>query len=250
MHTMLERRAPGALSMLGKVAQVDPEDPFPVLISTILSHRTRDERTEEATRQLFEVYATPQALARAPVRRVAQLVRPVGFYRVKARRIREVAQLLLQRFHGQVPSTYEALLTLPAVGPKTANCVLVYGFGLPAIPVDTHVHRIANRLGWATTRTPEATEAALRQLVPRRHWTQLNELFVRFGKAICKPVKPDCAVCSLKGICRYYRETSNAGPTVPPGSTRAPPVKAAARRQAVHIRLEAARSAARTSAPI
>ncbi|MBI4362990.1 MAG: endonuclease III [Euryarchaeota archaeon] len=175
------------------------EEPFPVLISTILSQRTRDEVTEEASRRLFARYSTPEAMARASPRDLERLIRPVGFYPTKARRLIEACHHLLERHGGRVPDTLEELLRVPGVGRKTANCVLVYGFGQEAIPVDTHVHRITNRLGWVKTRSPEETEMALARLVPRRHWLPLNHLFVQFGRDICRPIGPQCPRCPIAG---------------------------------------------------
>ncbi len=181
------------------------EDPFRVLIGTILSQRTRDEMTEVASRRLFAKYATPEALARARVDDVERLIRPVGFYRQKARKLREVSRVLLDRHGGKVPATYEELIELPQVGPKTANCVLVYGYGLQALPIDTHCHRIPNRLGLVRTRTPEETEEALGRIVPREYWLWVNEWFVRFGKEICRPIGPRCEACSFTSFCEFYR---------------------------------------------
>ncbi len=179
-------------------------DPFVVLISTILSQRTRDENTIKATNQLFAEYKTPQELASAPLKKVEGLIKPSGFYITKARRIKEVAGIIASKYKGKVPSNLETLLELPGVGRKTANCVLVYGFNKSAIPVDTHVHRISNRLGLVRTRTPEQTEEELRRTVPRRYWLDLNELFVKFGQQVCLPRNPRCIKCSLTRDCEYY----------------------------------------------
>ena len=184
----------------------ETEDPFHVLISTILSQRTRDEKTEVASRQLLSKYATPQALADARVDDIERLIRPVGFYRQKARKVREVSRVLLDRHGGRVPDTYEELIELPQVGPKTANCVLVYGYALQALPIDTHCHRIPNRLGIVHTRTPEETERALARIVPREYWLRVNEWFVRFGKEVCRPVGPRCETCSFTSFCAFYRQ--------------------------------------------
>jgi endonuclease III len=181
------------------------EDPFAVLISTILSQRTRDEMTEKASAALFARYGTAAAIASAPVSSLVELIRPVGFYRQKAVQIRKVSRLLRDKYHGAVPRTYEELIALPQVGPKTANCVLVYGFGEPRIPVDTHVHRVSNRLGLVTTKTPEATEQALMRIVPKELWLHVNELFIRFGKDLCRPIGPRCEMCPFRTSCRYYR---------------------------------------------
>lgn len=183
----------------------ETEDPFRVLIATILSQRTRDEFTDVASRRLFARYPDAASLAAADLRAVRRLIRPVNFYLGKARQVRRVSRVLLERHGGRVPDTYEALLELPQVGPKTANCVLVYGYGRDAIPVDVHVHRVSNRLGLVRTEEPEATEDALKRIVPRGRWYLLNELFIRFGKDICRPVGPRCSACSFTSFCAYYR---------------------------------------------
>ena len=181
------------------------EDPFRVLVGTILSQRTRDEMTEKATDQIFAAYADARALADADPADVERLIRPVGFYRQKAPQIQRVSRILVERYGGRVPSTYEELMALPQVGSKTANCVLVYGFGVPRIPVDTHVHRVSNRLGLVTAKTPEKTEAALMAAVPRRYWLAVNELFIEFGKDVCRPIRPRCEACSFRPFCWYFR---------------------------------------------
>lgn len=183
----------------------ETEDPFRVLIGTILSQRTRDEMTERATVQLFAKYPDPAALAAADPSDVERLIRPVGFYHQKTPQIQRVSRILVEQHGGRVPSTYEELMALPQVGSKTANCVLVYGFGIPRIPVDTHVHRVSNRLGLVTTKTPEKTEEALMALLPRRYWLEVNELFIEFGKDLCRPIGPRCEECSFRSFCRHYR---------------------------------------------
>lgn len=185
----------------------EKEDPFRVLISTILSQRTRDEMTELASRQLFAKYDTPAAVASADLADLVRLIKPVGFYRQKAAQLRNVSRVLLECHDGAVPRTYEQLIELPQVGPKTANCVLVYGFGEPRIPTDTHVHRVSNRLGLVRTRTPEQTEKRLMRTVPKEYWLHINELFIRFGKAICRPIGPRCPECSFTDFCRFYPRT-------------------------------------------
>ena len=178
-------------------------DPFYVLISTVLSQRTRDENTYRAAKQLFAVYKTPAELAKAPTQKVEQLIRPSGFYKVKARRIQRISRELLERFLGKVPDKIDDLLTLYGVGRKTANCVLVYAFKQPALPVDTHMHRISNLIGWVKTKTPEETETALTKLIPRKHWIALNELLVRHGQSICLPRGPKCTMCPINRYCNY-----------------------------------------------
>ena len=190
----------------------ETEDPFRVLISTILSQRTRDEMTEKASAQLFARYDTAAALAAAPAEELARLIHPVGFYNQKAVQIRKVSQALVERYGGRVPRSYEELIELPQVGPKTANCVLVYGFGDPRIPVDTHVHRVSNRLGLVTTKTPEATEQVLMRVVPEEWWLHVNELFIRFGKDLCRPIGPRCEACSFTPFCRHYRTVVSKKP--------------------------------------
>ena len=191
----------GQVTALGKVAEL--EDPFRVLIATVLSQRTRDEVTSRAERALFGKYGDAKSISRAGIGEIENLIRNVGFYRAKARAIREISREILSRFDGRVPEDMESLLSLPLVGRKTANCVLVFGFGKPAIPVDTHVHRISNRLGWVRTRTPEETETALSKLIPRVRWLDVNELMVTHGKNICKPLNPRCDICPIARYCNY-----------------------------------------------
>jgi len=191
-------------------------DPFKVLIGTILSHRTKDEITSKAAELLFTRFSSPTDLAEANIEEVQKLIQSTGFYRVKARRIKEVSQLLLDNFGGNVPEEMDSLLSLPSVGRKTANCVLVYGFKKPAIPVDTHVHRISNRLNIVQTKTPEETENILTERIDKKYWLNLNDLFVRFGKTVCKPIGPRCMMCSLRIHCAYYalkiKKLSNTKP--------------------------------------
>ena len=148
---------------------------------------------------------TPATLAKAPLADVRSRIRPVNFYMGKGRRVREVAQYLLDHHGGTVPRRYADLLEIPMVGPKTANCVLVYGFGVAAIPVDTHCHRVPNRIGFVRTKTPEETEAALKRLLPRSYWLDVNELVIRFGKEVCRPIGPRCGECEFTAICNFYR---------------------------------------------
>ena len=191
---------------LTEVSNREDHDPFKVLISTVLSHRTKDEVTGKASERLFAVYPDVASLARGNVKEISTLIYPVGSYRTKARRVKEISRELQRKYDGNVPESMDELLTLPSVGRKTANCVLVYAFQTPAIPVDTHVHRISNRLGLVETKTPEETEKTLTANVDRRYWLEINDLFVRFGQTICKPIGPRCGICSLKNECKYYRE--------------------------------------------
>ena len=178
-------------------------DPYRVLIRTILSQRTRDENTDQATDNLFSKYRDIYEVVNAPVEDVQELIRPAGFYRVKAGRIQEVSRILIDQYGGEVPDTLEELVKLPGVGRKTANCVLVFAFELPAIPVDTHVHRISNRLGLVDTKTPDETEIELSKIAPKELWIKLNDLMVQFGQNICKPTSPQCEMCPVAYLCDY-----------------------------------------------
>ena len=185
---------------LDKLAK-EKQDPFKILISTILSARTRDSNTRIATERLFSKYNTPNLIANADIEKLQDLIRASGFYNVKAARIKDVSKILIEDHNGIVPDNFEELINLPGVGAKTANCVLVYAFKIPAIPVDTHVHRIPNRLGWIKTKTPEKTEDALKSIIPKSLWLKLNRLFVRFGQEICLPIRPKCDTCPLRETC-------------------------------------------------
>ena len=184
--------------------EFNSKDPFRVLIATVLSQRTRDEVTDRASEKLFAKYGTSGDLARADVRDIELLIREVGFYRIKAPRVKEIARIVSNDLKGKVPDNMDSLLLLPGVGRKTANCVLVYGFGKDAIAVDTHVHRISNRLGLVITKAPEETEIKLREALPKKHWRHINELLVRFGQELCRPVGPKCSVCLLNDLCPGY----------------------------------------------
>lgn len=183
-------------------------DPFRVLIACILSLRTQDTTTGPAAARLFAVAATPADVLTLPAARIAKLIYPVGFYRTKARVILGICEDLLQRFGGHVPDTIDALLTLHGVGRKTANLVVTMGFNKPGICVDTHVHRISNRLGYVRTKNPEATEMALRARLPRRFWIDYNDLLVGFGQNICTPISPRCSTCPVRPLCRRVGVTS------------------------------------------
>jgi endonuclease III len=180
-------------------------DPYRVLIRTILSQRTRDENTDQASAELFAVYPEMEDVATAPEDKLQKLVKKAGFYRVKSRRIKEVSQILLEDYDGIVPDTMNELLKLPGVGRKTANCVIVYGFHKPAIPVDTHVHRISNRIGLVKTRDPDETEFALEEMVPKEYWIELNDLMVQFGQDICRPIGPKHELCPIAEVCDFYQ---------------------------------------------
>ncbi|MBX8636937.1 MAG: endonuclease III [Thermoplasmata archaeon] len=191
----------GLTTALGAIAVHD--DPFRVLISTVLSQRTRDAVTEDASKRLFRRYPDAKALCSAPLKDIKQAIRAVCFYRNKAIAIKQIAKTIDRDYGGRVPDKVEELMLLPSVGRKTANCTLVYGFGKSAIPVDTHVHRISNRLGLVKTDEPEETEKDLMRLLPRKLWIDTNELMVIHGQHICKPLRPDCEVCPVMDMCAY-----------------------------------------------
>lgn len=184
-------------------AVTDPgdRDPFRSLVATIMSQRTDDDVTYPRAKALFEAYPDVDALAEANVDEIRDLIEPVGFYNNKAEAIEQVAEAIRDDHAGEVPRDRETLESLPMVGPKTSACVMCYGFGEAVIAVDTHVHRISNRLGWVDTDTPEATESALREVVPEDRWNVVNELLVRFGRDLCSPRSPSCEVCPVNDLC-------------------------------------------------
>ncbi|WP_041077352.1 endonuclease III [Thermotoga caldifontis] len=179
-------------------------DPFRILICTILSQRTRDENTEKACAKLFARYSNAYELAKAEPEDLYELIRESGMYKQKAERIVRVARTIVERFDGKVPDNLEELLQLPGVGRKTANIVLYHAFDQPAIAVDTHVHRISNRLGLVKSKKPEETEQQLMKIVPKDLWGPLNGSMVEFGRRICLPIKPKCEVCPVSGDCEYF----------------------------------------------
>jgi endonuclease III len=179
----------------------EEQDPFKVLISCILSLRTQDKVTGEASRRLFKLAHTPEALSWLPVDKIEKAIYPVGFYRVKARNIKNMSREIIEKYHGEVPDTIEELLTLKGVGRKTANLVVTLGYNKDGICVDTHVHRIPNRWGLIRTKTPHQTEFVLREILPVRYWKELNSILVAFGQGICKPISPLCSECKIQSFC-------------------------------------------------
>jgi endonuclease-3 len=205
---------PGTLTRIGrsirgmnelaveKISDESREDPFRVLVATMLSAQTKDAVTHAASTRLFRVARSPRTMAALPVSKLEKLIYPVSFYRVKARHLKEACRQVLNRFGGRVPGTMEELLTLPGVGRKTANLVLILSHASrDNICVDTHVHRIANRLGWVTTKTPDDTERALYRVVPRRFWPDVNLYLVTWGQNVCRPVYPRCRTCVVSASC-------------------------------------------------
>ena len=203
MNTMISVKPP-RMTALRALHEAETGS-FSILIGTILSARTKDETTTKAVKILFSKYKNVKALADAKTKDVEKIIKSIGFYHVKAKRIIEVAKIINSRYKGEVPDSLEKLIELPGVGRKTANCVLVYAFDKPAIPVDIHVHRISNRLGLVETKTPEETEQALMKKIPKKYWIEINDTFVMYGQNICKPISPMCNVCKIKRICKYYK---------------------------------------------
>jgi endonuclease III len=190
------------LPAVEKISNSQEEDPFQVLIATLLSARTQDATTLAASTRLFRAARTPRTMARLSVRQIERLIYPVSFYRHKAKHIKATCNILVSRFGGRVPTTMEELLTLPGVGRKTANLVLILAFkSLKNICVDTHVHRISNRLGWVQTNTPDETEQALYRATASRWWPYINLYLVTWGQNVCRPVYPRCPVCALAPYC-------------------------------------------------
>jgi endonuclease-3 len=190
------------LPAVEKISQASPEDPFQVLIATMLSAQTRDPVTAAASARLFRVARTPRTLAKLTVKQIETLIYPVSFYRNKAEHVKQTCRILVDRFNGRVPSTMEELLTLPGVGRKTANLVLILSFrSRQNICVDTHVHRISNRLGWVRTKTPDETERALYAATADRWWPYINLYLVTWGQNVCRPVYPRCGACAIRAWC-------------------------------------------------
>lgn len=192
--------AVGAMPIVSHLAE-NQRDPFVILISTLLSLRTKDEVTAVATDRLFELASTPEEMLKVSLDKIAKTIYPVGFYRVKAKNIHHTCRELIKRFGSKVPDDIDTLLTIKGVGRKTANLVVSLAYGKDAICVDTHVHRISNRLGYVKTKTPDETEFALRKKLPRRHWIIYNTIMVAFGRKTCKPVSPLCSQCPVKKHC-------------------------------------------------
>jgi endonuclease-3 len=180
-----------------------PDTPFVTLISCLLSLRTKDEITAQASRALLTRYNTPEKIMSLTEKQIETMIYPVGFYKTKAKRIKKISQILLDKYQGKVPDKFEELLTLKGVGRKTANIVMVYGHKKHGyLPIDTHCHRIPNRLGWIRTKSPEETESALKKVLPSKYWDDFNDLFVTFGQTICVPISPFCSRCPVEKYCK------------------------------------------------
>jgi endonuclease III len=177
------------------------ESPFAVLVATLISLRTKDEVTEAASERLLDAADSPELLLKLPEERIAGLIYPAGFYKTKARNLLKISEILIDRYGGAVPSGEDELLALPGVGRKTSALVRAEGFGIPDICVDTHVHRVSNRMGIVATKAPDETQARLKELLPRERWGELNPLMVSFGRTVCVPISPKCSVCPFSADC-------------------------------------------------
>lgn len=187
--------------VVGVVAKESDRNPFLILISTLLSLRTKDKTTREAGDRLFALARTPVAMLKLPLEKLERVIYPVGFYRTKAKAIHQICRRLIDEYGGKVPDSVDELVTLPGVGRKTANLVVTIGYGKPGICVDIHVHRISNRWGYIKTRTPEESEQALRRKLPKQYWIIYNDLLVPYGQNLCLPVSPLCSACKLTELC-------------------------------------------------
>ena len=176
-------------------------DAFKILISCLLSLRTQDKNTEIVSRKLFEVASTPEQIINLPIKELEKLIFSSGYYKNKAKTLKHVSEIILKDYNGKVPNTREELESIKGIGPKTANIVLAFAFGKNVLPIDTHCHRIPNRLGWVKTKTPEKTEVELGKILPKRYWKDFNAIFVQFGKTICVPISPKCSECPIEKFC-------------------------------------------------
>ncbi|MCF2141937.1 MAG: endonuclease III [Candidatus Lokiarchaeota archaeon] len=198
---LLEQLQPDPKNYQFNSSEIRKPYAFKTLVATILSVRSRDETTIKVIENLWQHYSTPKDLAEAPIEHIEELIHSSGTYKQKAKRIKETARIIHEKYNDKVPDDLSLLVQLPGVGRKVANCVLVVSFNKPAIPVDTHVHRIANRIGWVETKTPEKTEHALEKLFPKEEWMRINYTMVSFGKNICKPINPLCDICPIEKNC-------------------------------------------------
>lgn len=189
-----------------ELIEVQTKDPFKVLLATVLSARTKDEVTAKASARLFTKVNTPDDLVNIDVSEIAKLIYPVGFYKTKAKHLQALGKMLIEKFNRAVPQSMDELLMLPGVGRKTANLVLAVGFQIPALCIDTHCHRIPQRLGWLTSKTPYESEMKLRELLPKNIWLDFNWVFVSFGQSLCRPIGPKCSRCPISSHCKYYKE--------------------------------------------
>jgi len=199
MEILLKHYQPHERTTLNRMRK--KPDAFKILISCLLSLRTQDKNTEKASKNLFEIADTPEEIAKLPIKKLERLIFSSGHYKKKARTLKHVSSELIKRFGSKVPKTKEELLSINGIGPKTANIVLAFAFGQDVLPIDTHCHRIPNRLGWVKTKKPEQTEKELEKILLKKYWNEFNAIFVLFGKTICQPVSPWCSKCPISQYC-------------------------------------------------
>ncbi len=209
MKTLADFFPEEAAPIITRISRGEKSDPFVVLVGTLLSLRTKDETTEKVMEGLMPRVKTPQDLLRIPEVELEKMIYPVGFYRNKTKVLKEVAATIIDSYGGRVPDTIDELVSIRGIGRKTANLVVTEGYGKPGICVDTHVHRISNRLGIVSTKNPHGTEDALRQVLPERYWMIFNSLLVTFGKRICTPLSPKCSHCPIENLCAKKNVTKS-----------------------------------------
>src|SRR3989344_3200952 len=198
-RTLEKVHQPTMLELLGNYK------PFQLLVMTSLSARSKDSTLIPIVKEMFAKYPNPEDFVKINIKELEKIIFKIGFYRTKSKHIKELSKIIISQYHGKIPEAFEDLISLPGVGRKTANCILNYAFRKPAIAVDVHVHRISNRLGWIKTKTPEETEEALKKIVPKEEWINVNKLLVGHGQTICSPIKPNCPKCSINSYCDYNR---------------------------------------------
>jgi endonuclease-3 len=196
---ILEHEFPVRKTTLNKMRK--KPDAFRILISCLLSLRTQDKNTEIASKKLFAVANIPKQILALPTKKLEKLIYSSGHYKKKAKTLKHVSKVLIEKFKGKVPKTREELMSIKGIGPKPANIVLAFAFGKKVLPIDTHCHRIPNRLGWVKTKTPEKTEIELNKILPKKYWANFNSIFVQFGKTICQPISPKCSICLISKYC-------------------------------------------------
>jgi endonuclease III len=198
----LTKEFPVSKTTLNRMKTEEKPNAFRILISCLLSLRTQDKNTEIASRRLFEVADTPKEILSLSQEKLENLIYSSGHYKKKARTLKHVSEVIIKDFNNNVPSTREELMSIKGIGPKTANIVLAFAFGKNVLPIDTHCHRIPNRLGWIKTKTPEKTEEELNKILPKKYWREFNSIFVQFGKTICQPISPLCSTCPINKHCQ------------------------------------------------
>ena len=209
MMSILKKSLVDEVPVVTRISKSDAGSPFIILVSTLLSLRTKDETTDQAMERLAKVATTPEGLLNLSNENLEKIIYPVGFYRNKARTLKNVSRIIIEKYHGEVPDNLDELLTIKGVGRKTANLVVTEAYGKPGICVDTHVHRISNRLGVVSTKNPHQTEEVLRIVLPKKYWIRYNTLLVAFGRRTCQPVSPRCSQCPIAYFCQKIGVTKH-----------------------------------------